>query len=308
MRWLSFATTLIFTTASNHISHSSAFVPSTSVTASKPSALLLSALLVNNHSRRSILSSSTSIFAAAASSSSSTSTSEKDEEECNATTTKSDDETTTIPPLSEMYDEEYPGTAVQRLKAVHKRISIIANDNSLNGPWEDVRRRLLWAGGLKDLPNAAPGQGYTGHSFNDWNHVDLTTMNDEQSDNLNDGSVKGIAIGNKLGPGIRIASIEELGPGGSWSTCAMGCNKDPPSDVAHVQFRSRIAFKLVWVPNEGFDTFVLLDDDGKMLAKGKPLGPLPHRREREMNYQIMKGSKYATVVDSLAKLNSTESI
>ena len=300
MRWLSFATTLIFTTASNHISHSSAFVPSTSVTASKPSALLLSALLVNNHSRRSILSSSTSIFAAAASSSSSTSTSEKDEEECNATTT--------IPPLSEMYDEEYPGTAVPRLKAVQERVSIIANDNSLNGPWEDVRRRLLWAGGLKDLPNAAPGQGYTGHSFNDWNHVDLTTMNDEQSDNLNDGSVKGIAIGNKLGPGIRIASIEELGPGGSWSTCAMGCNKDPPSDVAHVQFRSRIAFKLVWVPNEGYDTFVLLDDDGNMLAKGKPLAPLPHRREREMNYQIMKGSKYATVVDSLAKLNSTESI
>lgn len=40
----------------------------------------------------------------------------------------------------------------------------------------------------------------------------------------------------------------------------MGCNKEPPQDVAHVQFRARIAFKLVWVPNDNFDTFVLVDD------------------------------------------------
>ena len=79
--------------------------------------------------------------------------------------------------------------------------------------------------------------------------------------------VAGIAYGNPLGNGIRLASLPELGPGGSWSTCAMGCNKDPPVDVAHVQFRSRIAFKLVWVPNEQYDTFVLVDDDGDLLAK-----------------------------------------
>merc|ERR1712176_14279 len=111
--------------------------------------------------------------------------------------------------------------------------------------------------------------------------------NDEQSDNLNDGSVKGIAVGNRLGPGIRIASIDTLGPGGSWSTCAMGCNSEPPQDVAHVQFRSRIAFKLVWVPNDNYDSFVLVDDAGKILAKGKPSdGPqaLPGLRERQMNY------------------------
>jgi len=202
-----------------------------------------------------------------------------------------------------MYDLEYPGTAVERLRAVHERVAVIANDETLNGPWEEVRRRILWAGGLKDLPNSIPGQGYTGHCFNDYNHVDLTTMNDEQSDNLNDGSVKGIATGNRLGPGIRIASIPEPGPGGSWSTCANGCNQDPPSDVAHVQFRSRIAFKLVWVPNDNYDTFVLVDDEGKLLAKGKPTGVLPNRRQREMNYMIMKGSKYATVVDSLAASN-----
>ena len=58
----------------------------------------------------------------------------------------------------------------------------------------------------------------------------------------------GIAFGNQLGPGIRVASLPELGPGGSWSTCLMGCSAPQPRDVAHVQFRSRIAFKLVWAP------------------------------------------------------------
>jgi len=220
--------------------------------------------------------------------------------ECNASSTDKED----TPPLSQMYDAQYPGTAVQRLKAVHERVKVIAADGTLNGPWEEARRRILWAGGLRDLPDAAPGAGYTGHSFNDWNHVDLTTMNDEIADNQNDGSVKGIAVGNRLGNGIRVASLPELGSGGSWSTCAMGCNQDPPNDVAHIQFRSRIAFKLVWVPNEQYDTFVLVDDDGKLLAKGKPSdGPdaLPHLRERMMNFKIMEGSKYASVAEQIAK-------
>jgi hypothetical protein len=152
-------------------------------------------------------------------------------------------------------------------------------------------------------------QGYTGHSFNDYNHVDLTTMLTEVSDNENDGAVKGIAIGNRLGNGIRIASLPELGPGGSWSTCAMGCNQDPPRDVAHIQFRSRIAFKLVWVPNERFDTFVLVDDDGNLLARGTPSdGPasLPAMRERQMNYRIVQGSKYARAADDVASIAAAE--
>lgn len=37
-------------------------------------------------------------------------------------------------------------------------------------------------------------------------------------------------------------------PGGSWSTCMYGANQTPPQDVAHIQFQSRIAFKLVWSP------------------------------------------------------------
>ena len=202
-------------------------------------------------------------------------------------------------------DSEYPGTAVERMLAVRVRVKELT-EQDLNGKWEDVRRRILWAGGLRDLTDANPGEGYTGHSFNDFNHVDLTCMAGEVSDNKNDGSVKGIAIGNKLGSGIRIASLEELGPGGSWSTCAIGCNKDPPSDVAHVQFQSRIAFKLVWVPTENFDTFVLVDDDGNELAVGKPTGQLPNLRERMRNYEIMKGSKYSRVADVLAKATVAE--
>jgi hypothetical protein len=200
-------------------------------------------------------------------------------------------------------DPQYPGTAVERMLAVRERVKQLSESDALNGPWEEVRKKILWAGGLRDLPDAVPGQGYTGHSFNDYNHVDLTTMLDRVSDNENDGAVKGIALGNQLGTGIRVASLPELGPGGSWSTCAMGCHKEPPQDVAHIQFRSRIAFKLVWVPNARFDMFVLVDDEGRLLATGKPSdGPsgLPSLRERQMNYRIVKGSKYAKAADEIA--------
>lgn len=56
-------------------------------------------------------------------------------------------------------DARYPGTAVERLLNVHRRVAELAQTpDALNGPWEDVRRRLLWAGGLRDLPEALPGQ------------------------------------------------------------------------------------------------------------------------------------------------------
>lgn len=207
------------------------------------------------------------------------------------------DDMSSPPPV----DLEYPGTAVERMLAVRSRVASLTQQE-LSGPWEDVRRKILWAGGLRDLPTAIPGQGYTGHSFNDYNHVDLTCMVDGVSNNENDGSVARIAIGNQLGPGIRIASLPELGPGGSWSTCAIGCNQEPPRDVAHVQFRARIAFKLVWCPTEAFDTFVLVDDGGEELARGSPTGRLPSRRERQVNYKIVMGSKYAKVADEVARL------
>ncbi|KAL7475844.1 hypothetical protein ACHAWX_000070 [Stephanocyclus meneghinianus] len=131
-------------------------------------------------------------------------------------------------------------------------------------------------------------------------------MNVNSLEILHDGLIEGIAMGNQLGPGIKIASLPELSPGGLWSTCAMGCHTDPPRDVTHVQFHSRIAFKLVWIPNAYLDDFVLVVDDGKFLAVGKPLddGTMPSRTEREMNWSIVQRSKYAVVAKETAQ-NST---
>merc|ERR1712066_179998 len=122
-------------------------------------------------------------------------------------------------------------------------------------------------------------------------------MGGEVAQNLHDGnSIQGIAKGNRLGPGIEIASLPELGTGGSWSTCTNGCHLDPPQDVAHVQFRSRVAFKLVWCP-PSFRSFVLVDDAGDLLNHGTPKGSLPHPGMRNSNSQLVQGSKYATVAD-----------
>ena len=209
----------------------------------------------------------------------------------------------TVNPSSEQameFDPEYPGTAVKRLRSIHGRVKELKHEQ-LNDEWENVRKNLLWAGGLKDLQSAIPGQGYTGHSFNDFNHCDLTPMLGEVASNENNGQVTGIHRSNQLGPGIQIASITELGEGGSWSTCMMGCNSEPPRDVAHLQFKSRIAFKLVWCP-PSFDTFVLVDDSGNYLTSGTPKGLLPDIRERRQNYNLVKNSKYSKEADRIANL------
>ena len=138
-------------------------------------------------------------------------------------------------------DPDYPGTAVERMQAVRQRAASLT-PSELSRDWSTyVRPRLLWAAGMRDLRDAAPGQGYTGHAFNDAIHVDATAMRDEESDALNDGRVRGIALGNRLGPGIAAASLTELGPGGSWSTCqAPSSPLSSPrpaedSGVAHLQ-------------------------------------------------------------------------
>ena len=173
-----------------------------------------------------------------------------------------------------------------------------------------MRRVVLNVGGLADVSDhQRVGTGYTGHSFNDYNHCDLTPMLLGSADNKNDGSVEGIAIGNALGEGIRRASIplgsidDELS--GSWSTCMQGCSAQPdPRDVAHIQFKSRIAFKLVWGP-PSFARFVLVDDDGRLLrASGALTGNLPHISHRQMNYKLVAGSKYATEAEKLLASDS----
>ena len=72
----------------------------------------------------------------------------------------------------------------------------------------------------------------------------------------------------------------------------MGCDSEPPKDVAHLQFRSRIAFKLVWAPPE-FKSFVLVDDAGKRLAMGTPTGRLPDLRQRQMNFRATGEGRYS---------------
>ena len=136
-------------------------------------------------------------------------------------------------------DPDYPGTAVERMQAVRQRAASLT-PSELSRDWSSfVRPRLLWAAGMRDVRDAAPGQGYTGHAFNDAIHVDATAMLD--GDALNDGRVRGVAIGNRLGPGIVAASLTELGPGGSWSTCqATSSPLSSPrpaedSGVAHLQ-------------------------------------------------------------------------
>jgi hypothetical protein len=191
----------------------------------------------------------------------------------------------------DVVDPVYPGTAVTRLQNVQKRVKSLTPEE-LSVDWETVRRSILWAGGLKDLTNVRPGMGYTGHSFNDYNHCDLTAMLGSVAHNNNEGKVAGIAYNNQLGTGIKIASLTELGPGGSWSTCMIGCNKEPPQDVAHIQFKSRIAFKLVWCPPT-YSSFVLVDDGGALLNWGSPTGSLPHLSERKRNFATVAGSKYA---------------
>jgi hypothetical protein len=44
-------------------------------------------------------------------------------------------------------DAEYPGTAVQRLKAVHARVAQLTRAQ-LDADWPSVRRSILWAGNL----------------------------------------------------------------------------------------------------------------------------------------------------------------
>jgi len=187
------------------------------------------------------------------------------------------------------YDPAYPGTAVARLSSVLKRVKELP---PLNGPWADVRRHLLAAGGLKEDQS-------TSHAFNDDNHCDLTTMDEGVSFKDNsDGAVAMISKGNLLGPHIKKASLPQHGPGGSWSTCTNGAHLTPPSDVAHVQFSSRVAFKLVWVPPE-FTAFVLVDDEGRALTSGTPTGSLPHMRSRQGNYALVQGGKYAAAADTI---------
>ena len=212
-------------------------------------------------------------------------------------TTRRSSKPTSAPALSnrsssDPIDPLYPGTAVKRMHSIRSAVRAM-NASQLNVDWSVVRVNILKAGGLRDLTAASPGDGYTGHCFNDFNHVDLAAMRDSEFFASNKGRVRGIEYTNPLGPGVKIASIPAPGPGGSWCTCMIGCASTPPQDVCHIQFKSRVSFKLVWAP-PAYKTFVLVDDAGLLLNQGTPTGKLPGLGMRQDNFQVVQGSKYAT--------------
>lgn len=76
----------------------------------------------------------------------------------------------------------------------------------------------------------------------------LDTPSQAVAHNLNEEGnkrVQGIAIGNRLGPGIEIASLPELGEGGSWSTCTNGCHLEPPQ-ARNAEAISRFSLFIFW--------------------------------------------------------------
>ena len=83
---------------------------------------------------------------------------------------------TSVSAFPTLLDSSYPGTNFDRMNA--SRDLVRAAD--LSGDWTSVRKTLLTCAGLHDYPDMSthpPGAGYTGHSFNDWNHVCVCTMN-----------------------------------------------------------------------------------------------------------------------------------
>ncbi|KAH8054209.1 hypothetical protein JL722_8940 [Aureococcus anophagefferens] len=132
--------------------------------------------------------------------------------------------TRALPALGD--EPAYAGTAEERRQAVFDRIKTLGI-RGFAEPWPKTRRNMLWAGGLKDEPR-------TRGAFSDYNHCDLVCMLPSVFDESNaDGAVKGISTSNALGEAIRGASLAELGAGGSWATCMLGCGSEPPRDVAH---------------------------------------------------------------------------
>jgi hypothetical protein len=101
----------------------------------------------------------------------------------------------------ERLDAAYPGTAVARMEASRARVIELAAKGGFSGEWEQVRRNLLYAAGLRDISDAVPGYGYTGHAFNDWNHCDATTMRLDVADANNGGKY---APGPSLSPPGRV--------------------------------------------------------------------------------------------------------
>ena len=169
---------------------------------------------------------------------------------------------------------------------------------AISPDWEsEVRPRLLWAAGLLDLRDVAPGKGNTGHCFNDFNHVDATTMSMDDADNENEGRVAGMHRTNALGEGIRVASDPTLGPGGSWCTCILGSNLEPPRDVAHVlSIEDRVEAGVGAGRGEGFCRLFWWTTPARSSRRAFSAGTC--RAWGETNYRTVAGGRYAKAADA----------
>jgi len=200
---------------------------------------------------------------------------------------------------SSLIDPKYPGTAVTRMNNIISNIKSLT-PSELSVDWNSVRTNLLKAGGMFNIQS---GIGNDSHCFEDFNHCDLTPIRNSMFNEKNNGRVNNIDQSNSLGSSIVAASSPNLGPGGSWCTCMINCNAQPdPQDVAHVQFKSKIAFKLVWAP-PNYTTFVLIDDSGNLLNYGTPTGNLPDINSRKDNFNLTIGSKYSNAAIKIGKNN-----
>eukprot|EP01034_Spumella_vulgaris_P023025 gene23025-29213_t len=160
--------------------------------------------------------------------------------------------------------------------AIRDRVTSLT-DHQLSGNWNSVRSHLLWASGLKDFKGQQSGVGNTENAFNDFNHCDVVAVKEDFVSV--DGSVASgmVHMPTTTSSNISAASLRDLGSGGSWATCMVGCNEQPSSDTAHGAFKARIAFKL-----------------------GTPSGQLPDLMHRVHNFQIVRGSKYSTAANILS--------
>lgn len=173
--------------------------------------------------------------------------------------------------------DSYPNTDTTTLMAITKKIRNWTSVD-VQGSWREVRNKLM------DISGLSTSCGHTSHCFNDWNHVDLLCVDESKYHLTNQESqVLGIDHVNSLEDVIRHCTSQGQRV---WTTCMMGCSREEePQDVAHQQFKCKIAFKLVWLPGleEKYDRFCLLDEEGDVLIVSGVID-FPEEQQHELHY------------------------
>ncbi|CAK0838884.1 unnamed protein product [Prorocentrum cordatum] len=156
------------------------------------------------------------------------------------------------------------------------------------------QRRVRAVAWVSLMPGGLKEDYSTSHAFNDDNHCDLTTMavqegiGDQKLVLCLRGSPAAAEEAMSEDPADRqLGGTEREGP-------ALDMNR-----AERQKHQGRIAFKLVWAPPD-FSQFVLVDDEGRELRRGRPTGSLPPARARQGNFELVAGGKYALAAEALA--------